>query len=50
MYEDIRYKSLHKREISIIQLNRSKRYDHWCKPSGVVVHVQILVLRFHKVK
>jgi hypothetical protein len=43
-YEDIHHKSLHKREISIIQLNRSERYDHRCKPCGVVIRVQILVL------
>jgi hypothetical protein len=51
-YEDIRYKGLHKREIvSIVQLNRSERYDHRCKSCGVVVScVQILVLSIHKVK
>jgi hypothetical protein len=44
VYEYIHYKSLHKREISIVQLNRSERYDYQCKPCGVVIHVQILIL------
>jgi hypothetical protein len=50
--EDIRYKSLHKREIvSIVQLNRSKRYSPQCKLCGdVVCFVQILVLCVRKEK
>jgi hypothetical protein len=50
--EDIRYKSLHEREIiSIVQLNRSKRYGPQCKLCGVVIScVQILVLCVRKVK
>jgi hypothetical protein len=49
--ENIRYESLHEREIiSIVQLNRSKRYGPRCKLCGVVVRVQILILCVCKVK